>query len=291
MILYFEGDGVIVDKQESVKWFRKAAEQGDIEAQNNLGALYYNGEDVEQDYKEALKWYKLAAEQGESSAQGNIGLCYYFGNGVTQNYEDAVKWIKLAADKGEGYFQYWLGICYYNGEGVTQDYKEAVRWFKLAVEQGDANAQYYFGHCYNNGYGVPNNTVEAEKWLKMAADNGVDAAKIELREIHKKNVAYDKEEIKDLLVAASNGDADALMDLGELYYKGNNIINKNRKNAAFLYHIAEQQGASLSSLEKGCISIYENTNEYTEMVVKYSFNKWFEKDNAESLAEILDYKE
>ena len=291
-VLYSEGDGVIVDKQESVKWFRKAAEQGDIVAQNNLGTLYYNGEDVEQDYKEALKWYKLAAEQGNILAQGNIGLCYYFGNGVTQNYEDAVKWIKLAADKGEGFFQRWLGICYYYGHGVNEDYNEAVKWFKLAAEQGDARAQYYFGHCYNNGDGVPNNTAEAEKWLKMAADNGDDDAKIELREIHKKNVVYEKEYIKDLLVAASNGDADALMDLGELYYKGNNIINKNWKNAAFLYHIAEQQGATLSSLEKGCISFYENTDEYTEMEVKYYFIRWFEKgDNAEALAEILDYKE
>jgi TPR repeat protein len=42
---------------------KKAAEQGDAEAQNNLGLMYYEGEGVSQDYMEAAKWYRLAAEQ------------------------------------------------------------------------------------------------------------------------------------------------------------------------------------------------------------------------------------
>jgi TPR repeat protein len=33
-----------------VKWFRKAAEQGDAEGQNNLGALYAQGQGIQRDY-------------------------------------------------------------------------------------------------------------------------------------------------------------------------------------------------------------------------------------------------
>ena len=50
------------------KLYRKAAEQGDAAAQNNLGFMYINGEGVPQDYQEALKWYSLAAEQGHADA-------------------------------------------------------------------------------------------------------------------------------------------------------------------------------------------------------------------------------
>ena len=54
---------------ETVKWFRKAAEQGDSEAQYNLGLFYDKGEGVEKNHSEAIKWYKKAAEQGHAKAQ------------------------------------------------------------------------------------------------------------------------------------------------------------------------------------------------------------------------------
>ena len=34
------------------------------------------GEGVEQDYAEAVKWYRLAAEQGNADAQYNLGYAY-----------------------------------------------------------------------------------------------------------------------------------------------------------------------------------------------------------------------
>lgn len=43
--------------------WKPLAEQGDATAQSNLGALYDNGEGVLQDYKEAVRWYTKAAEQ------------------------------------------------------------------------------------------------------------------------------------------------------------------------------------------------------------------------------------
>ena len=43
--------------------YLKAAQQGDVTAQHDLGLLYAAGLDVEQDYGEALKWWRKAAEQ------------------------------------------------------------------------------------------------------------------------------------------------------------------------------------------------------------------------------------
>jgi TPR repeat protein len=53
---------------EAIKWLKKAAEQGDAEAQYNLGFCYGNGEGVEKSFTEAVKWYKKAAEQGHEEA-------------------------------------------------------------------------------------------------------------------------------------------------------------------------------------------------------------------------------
>jgi len=70
------------DFATALKEWKPLAEQGNAEAQNNLGLMYYKGEGVVQDYKEAVKWYRLAAEQGNGDAQRNLGFMYDIGKGV-----------------------------------------------------------------------------------------------------------------------------------------------------------------------------------------------------------------
>ena len=81
--------------------FTDAAEKGHAAAQLRLGAMYNNGEGVLQDYKEALKWYLLAAEQGNNSAQNNLGLMYEYGDGVIQDKVYAHMWYNIAASQGK----------------------------------------------------------------------------------------------------------------------------------------------------------------------------------------------
>jgi TPR repeat protein len=80
--------------------YRKAAEQGDVDAQFNLAAMYDEGKGVPQDYKQAVNWYRKAAEQGDAYAQFNLGLMYAKGQGVPQDYVHAHKWFNLSAVGG-----------------------------------------------------------------------------------------------------------------------------------------------------------------------------------------------
>ncbi len=57
----YKGRGVPQDYAEAVKWYRKAAEQGNAGAQFNLGVMYDNGQGVPQDYVQAHMWYNLSA--------------------------------------------------------------------------------------------------------------------------------------------------------------------------------------------------------------------------------------
>ena len=157
---------------------RHAAEQGDADAQFNLGDMYANGRGVPQDDAEAVRWYRLAAEQGHASAQFDLGFGYANGRGVPQDYAEAVRWYRLAAEQDDASAQFNLGVAYDNGEGVPQDYAEAVRWYRLAAEQGHASAQVSLGLMYRYGEGVPQDYAEAVRWYRLAAEQGFATAQL-----------------------------------------------------------------------------------------------------------------
>ena len=122
--------------EEAMKWFRRAAEQGHIDAQRYLGYMYSKGEGVPQDYVEGVKWYRRAVEQGDANAQSLLGGMYHEGEGVPQDYAEAAKLYRRAAEQGDAQAQHNLGLMHRRGEGVPQDYAEAAKWFRLAAEQG-----------------------------------------------------------------------------------------------------------------------------------------------------------
>ena len=88
------------DATEGVKWFRKAAEQGNAEGQYNLGVRYLQGEGVAKDATEGVKWLRKAAEQGNTEGQYNLGVCYAKGYGVAKDDVTAYMWTNLAASSG-----------------------------------------------------------------------------------------------------------------------------------------------------------------------------------------------
>ena len=52
------------------------------------------------EYAEAVKWYRLAAEQGDADAQTNLGVMYENGNGVIQSNVIAHMLFNLASAQG-----------------------------------------------------------------------------------------------------------------------------------------------------------------------------------------------
>ena len=62
--------------------------------------MYENGRGVPQDYKQAVHWFTKSAEQGDAEAQSNLGVMYGKGKGVLQNYKKAYMWFNLAIHNG-----------------------------------------------------------------------------------------------------------------------------------------------------------------------------------------------
>jgi TPR repeat protein len=153
-----------------VRWWQKAAAQGDASAHYNLGHLNeHQGE-----YEAALVHYRAgqAAVQGYAVAQNNLGFMYVNGEGVEKDAVQAVQWYRKAAEQGNATAQSNLGSMYGNGKGVEEDAVQAVQLFRKAAVQGNATAQSNLGSMYGNGEGVQQNSYEAESWWQMAADQG-----------------------------------------------------------------------------------------------------------------------
>jgi len=141
--MYYEGKGVPRDRKIAADWFRKAAEQGDVNAQYRLGVMYLKGDGVPQDKKEASSWLRKAAGQRDAKTKAGylLGAMHDYGEGVPRDSREAAQWYRKAAEQGDSDSQYALGVMYFNGTGVERDKKEAVKWFRAAAAQGNTKAR------------------------------------------------------------------------------------------------------------------------------------------------------
>lgn len=98
-LLYRYGVGLEKDVSSAVYWFEKAAEQGEANAENELGHLFL-GKDGPRDIKRAEHWLSKAAEHGVRDAQLHLGLMYLNGDGVEKNAKRASFLLRKAALQG-----------------------------------------------------------------------------------------------------------------------------------------------------------------------------------------------
>jgi tetratricopeptide (TPR) repeat protein len=120
-----------------------------------------------QDYQEAMKWYQKAAAQGDPTAMAGIGKMYREGLGVPKNTDEALKWDTKAAETGDTQQARALGWKYFNGQdGVKQDYAEAAKYFKIELaKQMDYFTVVDLAEMYKDGKGVQKDPVEAYYWI------------------------------------------------------------------------------------------------------------------------------
>ena len=134
------------DQKEEFNEIKAKAEEGDAEAQFQLGLLYDTGRGVRQNPAKAIRWYRAAADQGHAAAQNNLGLLYDYGRGISQDAAEAMRWYRSAADQGFAVAQYNLGFMYANGRGLAQNYVDAYLWFNLASARASGDIREQAAH-------------------------------------------------------------------------------------------------------------------------------------------------
>ena len=287
-LLFRDGIGIVKDEKEAVKWYAKAADQGDATAQNNLGWCYVNGSGVVKDEKEAVKWYTKSAEKGEEVGQRLLGWCYENGIGVAKDEREAVKWYVKSGYQGDATAQNNLGWCYANGSGVEKDYKKAIEWFHKGAEQGDGSATGSVGWCYETGNGVAKDEKEAVKWYGKAAEKGNGWSQNKLGNCYVNGIGVEKDYKKAFewyRKGAEQGDGSATGSVGWCYETGNGMA-KDEKEAVKWYGKAAEKGNGWSQNKLG--NCYVNG-----IGVEKDYKKAFEwyckaadKENSEALGSV-----
>ncbi|WND02513.1 tetratricopeptide repeat protein [Temperatibacter marinus] len=86
LITFFLNSSISIQASDRHKKLITQANRGDAAAQFKLGKIYGNRRG---DYRTAIKWYLRAANQGEPEALYNLGNMHRKGYGVLQDYKKA----------------------------------------------------------------------------------------------------------------------------------------------------------------------------------------------------------
>jgi TPR repeat protein len=217
-VLHLRGLGVTKDQDEAQRLFRIAAEGGVAHAQYNLG--WFLLEPPGTNTAEGLTWYRRAADQGFVQAIVALGRCYRFGTHVPKDIKAATEWFSKAADtedplglvnlgwifgyesprdperavslyeraaaKGQADAMYELFLAYRDGNGVPEEFTTALRWIEASAHADHPAGQALFGYwCETNS---PSNMPEAVRWYRKAADLSDPDGCIELAELYSRGI-------------------------------------------------------------------------------------------------------
>jgi uncharacterized protein len=120
------------DYAAAIKEWRQPAIAGDPDAQFNMGQAYKLGRGVPVDLELAEDWYRRAALQGHLQAEDNYGLVMF----QSGNRQRALPFIEKSAARGEPRAQYLLGTALFNGDMVKKDWPRAYALMTRASALG-----------------------------------------------------------------------------------------------------------------------------------------------------------
>lgn len=160
-LAYQEGKGTDKNLDRAIAWYKRAAEQGEVNALYTLGymahhwgrcagkfdlrAICQDADEVsmKQDFDAAATWYRQAGEAGHPKAMFELARFYTRGLSVERDFVEAVKWIERAANQGMFEAQWRMGEIYKTGgQGIEEDIKKAMMWFERAEKGGNLNSDY-----------------------------------------------------------------------------------------------------------------------------------------------------
>jgi len=268
-----------------------AADQGDAQAQYDMGCMYEEGRGVKQDSAKAMQCYLNAAEQGHAKAQYELGLMYSKLPPNKKNEEEAIKWIQLAmegfrqaAENGDAEAQCRLGEIYdmaksesqnkriktvatalglYSGEkDETWFQKESARWFQMATEgfrqeaeQGNVKAQFELGGIYCWFMSGRENEQKGVQWFQKAAEQGLVDAQHELGYMYSSGWCVVEPDIEEALKwytrAAEQGHLLAQAFLAKTYAGCDGLVEPHYEEALKWYLIIAERGDSAAQHNTG----------------------------------------
>ncbi len=196
-----------------------------------LVSFSLNAEQIKQ---ENFKTYLEAAQKGDANAQYDLAVMYEYGSDA--NYKDI--------DKALFWYKRAVAQKFKKAEKALKELEATIERFqkiKLKAEQGDVSAQNALAYHYELGMGVNPNYEEARKWYKKAIAQGHKDAVDHLKRletiIEANALSGNANRFKD---AAEKGDAQAQLNMGIAYARGNGVKQDMQEAIKWWKKSAEQ---------------------------------------------------
>jgi hypothetical protein len=173
------------------------AETGDTKAQTALGKLYESGslgqdEEVQHDYAGAAYWYHQASDRGDAQAAYELSILYHDGLGLPADASQSFQLLQKAAEANYTPSMVLLSDTYAE-QKTPVSAERATNWEMRAAEGGDPAGWLILGFEYNAG----DLGGDPPFWYASAL------------------AAFKK--------ASDGGNCIAMMEIGDLYSKGNGV--------------------------------------------------------------------
>lgn len=204
-VLSFNGEGVNKNLEDSVYYFEKAKDLGNLTAMFNLALIYVFSED-KKDYCKAHAYLEKLVDLGYILAKDVLDYLYYNGYGENKDYNKALNYwinndildfsnINMNNDINIPYTIEDFGNFeelviensnfsddiedkrlidadnYYNGTLGKIDYTKAFDIYLKLAEGGNGYAQIKVANMYKDGLGIEKYYTKSLKWYSKALSN------------------------------------------------------------------------------------------------------------------------
>jgi len=191
-LLMRDGLGCELNKEESFAMCRRAAVYGrNAEAIYQVGYCVLNGIGTICGTAEAYKWYLEAAGLGHAQAALQVAyLLDKYDHLPIREGRGSKYWYRQAARRGCIDAQWKMACLSYEGRDLKTNQKEAFRWFRQAALLGDAQSQAKVGEMYLYQAGVDQNLRRAKYWSEKAVAQGSEEGAKTLQTVREELAKY-----------------------------------------------------------------------------------------------------
>lgn len=203
--LYENGIGLALNYTEALKWYKKAADSGLVDAMYRIGNCYETGIGTSVNPKEALATYQKAVENKSGAAAYKLAVMYMAGSLVPADQAAALKYMHVAVEYGYSDAANELGVIYLQGLlGLEVNSEQALQMFHKSAELGNAEAMKNMAVVYRNGNGgsLASDPAKALTWYLIAQQSGYQPENI------KQIIAELTQELKPKQLSASAAEAE-----------------------------------------------------------------------------------
>ena len=256
------------DYNSAIDFYLKALEENNnADVNSSLGWCY----EKINDFVKAYPYYLKAANLGNIWAMNNLSGLFFNGQGVSQNYAKGREWLEKAADNGNEHSRYWMGRYIFYGQfGYSKDLYKGKQIIEQAAYNGNVSAMLFLGgRCKvtreKNIHDFSNNpTADSFYKCELICDPTSSV----------RSASEANECAKWYLMAADNGNLEAIFQLGFLYYKHSYFDSDLHLNEKFPRIVFSLNGEErFKWIEKG--ASLGRTECMLELAIAYSNGKLF----------------